>query len=227
MALIDFQTALGRLVRAPDGDDPMRGLELDERDQTSLAALTGSAGFCVTVAIQRSWCEGRAAKAAHLTLSLLTEEHRNRLLEEWTNSGAGTSSFFEAEGDAFLEFLRSRLDDPSQALTICRIERATIRASGRAECFVKPDLSRLDDTEWVVRSDRFAAILHCDTPPHLVLFAPGLERLWRAASREEADLGEGLSAPVMVRELLQAAGCDRQSLGALIDAGAVEFARMP
>jgi hypothetical protein len=227
MALIDFQTALGRLVRTPDGGDPLRGLCLDERDQASLAAVTGSAGFRVTVAIQRSWCEGRAAKAAHLTLSLLNEEHRRRLLAEWTNSGAGTSSFFDAEGDAFLEFLCSRLDDPSQALTICRIERATIRASQRAESFVRPDWSRLGEAEWVVRSDRFAAVIHCDTWPHLLLFGPGLENLWRAASREEADLWARLPAPVMVRELLQTTGCDRQSLGALMDAGAVEFAKMP
>jgi len=227
MALIDFQTALGRLVRTPVGGDPLRGLCLDKRDQASLAALTGSAGLGVTVAIQRSWCEGRAAKAAQLTLSLLNEEHRRRLLTEWTSSGAGTNSFFEVEGDAFLEFLCSRLDSPSQALTMCRIERATIRASQGTEGFVRPDWSRLGETEWVVRSDRFAAVVHCDTWPHFLLFGPGLENLWRAASPEEADLWARLPAPVMVRELLQTAGCGRQSLGSLMDAGAVEFAKMP
>lgn len=129
MALIDFQIALGRLMRAPDGGDPLRQLNLDNRERASLAALKVSAGFCVTVAIQRSWCEGRAAKAAHLTLSFLDEPRRKRLLEEWANSGAGTSSFFEAEGDAFLEFLSKRIDNPSEALSICQIERATLRAS--------------------------------------------------------------------------------------------------
>src|SRR5205085_224331 len=106
-----------RLVRAPDGGDPLRGLNLTDREQSSLAALAHSSGFRATVAIQRSWCEGRAAKAAYLTLSLLDETHRQQLLAEWTNSGAGTSSFVDVEGDAFLEFLGSRLNDPSPALT--------------------------------------------------------------------------------------------------------------
>jgi hypothetical protein len=222
MALIDFQTALGRLVRAPDGGDPLRRLSLDNRERSSIAALTGSAGFRVTVAIQRSWCEGRAAKAAHLTLSLVHEHQRKRLIEEWTASGAGTSSFFEAEGDAFLEFLSARLDDPSQALSMCRIELATLRASERAGSFVKPDLSRLDDPECVVRASRFSALVHCDTEPHLVLFGPGLDGLWRPASREEAELWARLSAAVAVRELLQA-GYERGAMEALLDAGAMEY----
>ena len=222
MALIDFQTALGRLVRAPDGGDPLRRLSLDDRERLSIAALTGSAGFRVTVAIQRSWCEGRASRAAHLTLSLVNEEQRKRLLEEWTRTGAGTSSFFDAEGDAFLEFLSARLDDRSLALSMCRIERATLRASEGAGSFVKPALSRLGDPECVVRACRFASLVLCDTEPHLVLFAPGLDGLWRPASREEADLWARLSAPVAVRDLL-VAGYEQGAMEALLEAGAMEY----
>jgi hypothetical protein len=220
MALADFQTALGRLVRAPDGGDPLRGLSLTGREQSSLAALARTSGFRATVAIQRSWCEGRAAKTAYLTLSLLEETHRKRLLEEWTNSGAGTSSFVEVEGDAFLEFLGARLDDPSLALTICRIERATLRANQGAQSFATPELSRLADTAWVVRSDRFAAVIACDTDPEFLLFGPGLDGLWRPASREEAALWDRLSKPVLVRNIAEW----RSALEPLMEAGGVEFA---
>ncbi len=223
MALIDFQIALGRFMRACDADDPLRRLTLDDRERASLTALKESAGFRVTVAIQRSWCEGRAAKAAHLTLSLLDERRRKRLLHEWADSGSGTSSFYEAEANSFLDYLSKRLDDPSEALTVCRIEHATLRASAAAEHFVKPDNSRVDDPECVVRAADCAALVHCDTEPRYILFGPGLDGLWRPASQEEANLWAGVSAAVSVSELLRTTPHERRTIEALLDAGAIEF----
>jgi|ERR1700686_5145414 len=118
MALIDFQTALGRLVRVRDGKDPLRGLNLDTGERSYIEALTESAGFRFSVSIQRSWCIGRAAKSAHLTLSILSDDEGRRLLDAWINSGAGTQSFSDAEADSFLDFIIGHLINPSHELTV-------------------------------------------------------------------------------------------------------------
>src|SRR5579871_5357901 len=92
MALRDFQTALGRMIQARRAEDPLQGLALTPEERARLTALTASVGFHFTVSIQRSWCTGRAAMSAHLTLSLLPEDQRTRLLEESTPSPSSNSS---------------------------------------------------------------------------------------------------------------------------------------
>lgn len=73
-----------------------------------------------------------------------------------------------------------------------------------------------------MRTGRSGALVHCDTEPRLILFGPGLDRLWRPASREEASLWARLSDPVAVSEL-RAAGYERGAIEALLDAGALEY----
>jgi len=116
-----------------------------------------------------------------------------------------------------------RLDYPSEALTICRIGQATLRASAAAGHFVKPDKSRVDDPECVVRAADCAALVHRDAEPRYILFGPGLDGLWRPASQEKANLWTGVSAPVSVSELLRTATHERRTIEALLDAGAIEF----
>src|SRR5262249_11856823 len=144
MALRDFQTALGRLVRAHDGRDPLRSLCLDERERSSIETLSQSAGFRFTVDVQRSWCVGRTMNAGTLTLSILADDVRRPLLEAWTNHGGGTSSFFAGESDALFDFIAARLHDPSHELTVCKFEQATLRANERAAVFIAPELGQLD-----------------------------------------------------------------------------------
>ena len=145
MAFLDVQTALGRLVRVPDGLDPLRTLQLDESERVSLKRIAQSAGYRFTVGVQRSWCVGRAARAGYLTLSTFPVALRSALLDEWVNSGGGTSSFFAAEGDALLDFIANRLPDPSHELTLCRLEQATLRANDGAIDFRAPDAALIDN----------------------------------------------------------------------------------
>src|ERR1044072_3065804 len=94
MGLIEFQTVLGRMLREQNRDDHLRGVSLDDGESCYLQDLRETSEFRFYASVQRSWCVTRATKAAHLTLSLLPQEERERLLDEWIDSGSGTQSFF-------------------------------------------------------------------------------------------------------------------------------------
>ena len=79
MLLLQHQIALGQCLRASNADQfpslaawqksGIDGAELDE-----LYDLVHSSGFRFTRRGQRSWCEGRTAEMARLTLSILSHE---------------------------------------------------------------------------------------------------------------------------------------------------------
>jgi hypothetical protein len=182
--------------------------------------------------------------AGYLTLSILPHELRRRLLDEWTSSGGGTSSFFAAEADGLLDFIARRLPYPSHELTACRLEQATLRANDAAALFTPPDLARLDAARCVLRRGRSAGIVffhgrpdqildalleHSPLPPVSpqptpVLFGPGLDRLCRPASLNDVDLWEELAAPVAFVDLLTKT-FRRDAIEAMLHAGAIEYAR--
>ena len=242
MGLLDIQTALGRLVRAPDGRDPFRSLHLDASERAALGALTRSPGFQFTVGVQRSWCVARTMNGGSLTLSILPEDLRRTLLDEWTNAGGGTSSFFAAEADRLLDFIARRLPYPSHELTACRLEQATLRANDAAALFTPPGSARLNAARCVLRRGRHAGIVffhgepeqildalleHNPLPPvspHAtpILFGPGLDRLCRPAELSEVELWEELTAPVAFVELLTNHS-RRDAVEAMLRAGAIEY----
>jgi hypothetical protein len=244
MAFLDVQTALGRLVRAPDGLDPLRALQLDESERASLERIAQSAGYRFTVGVQRSWCVGRAARAGYLTLSTFPAAVRSALLDEWVNSGGGTSSFFAAEADALLDFIANRLPDPSHELTLCRLEQATLRANDGAIDFRAPDPALIDNPRYLLRRGRRAGIAKFYGEPHYImtallqnqplppvshqpeltmLFGPGLDRLCRPASQNELALWETLTAPLDSLSLVEE-GHRREDIAALFITGVVEHA---
>jgi hypothetical protein len=243
MTLLDFQTALGRLVRAPDGSDPLRSLRLTEHERSRLDSLTRSAGYRFTVEVQRSWCVGRATSAGYLTLSILPTDLRARLLDEWTNSGGGTSSFFAAEAEALLDFIATHLPNPSHELTACRLEQATLRANEGVAAFSAPDSVGLDRSPCLLGRGRHAGIANFHGEPHPVvsallahkplppvsseagvtmLFAPGLDRLCRPASEAETDLWQALTGSLELTELLRR-GHHREDVAAMLQCGALEY----
>jgi hypothetical protein len=242
MALLDFETALGRLVRAPNAPASLRSLDLDDGEISCLEALKASSGFRFTVEVQRSWCVGRAERAAPLTLSVLPKELRRRLLDQWTETGGGTSSFFAIEGENFLDFIASHLSNPSHELTACRFEQATLRANEQAIGFTSPD-DLLLAPGCAVRRGSYAGMVAFHGEPHAIidalvkhqalppvsadvttiLFGPGLDRLCRVASPREVALWERLSAPVPFTSLLRE-GHNRNDLARMLRAGIVELA---
>lgn len=242
MGLLDFETALGRLVRAPNAPASLSSLGLDEGETSCLETLKASAGFRFTIEVQRSWCVGRAAQAAPVTLSILPQGLRRRLLDQWTAGGGGTFSFFSVEGEAFLEFIASRLPNPSHELTACRFEQATLRSNDKAIGFTPPDPNLLFAPACALRRGCYAGMAafhgepyviieallkHQELPPltadaTTLLFGPGLDRLCRVASPREVALWQKLNVPVRYTSLLRE-GHDRNELVAMLQAGIVEF----
>jgi hypothetical protein len=238
MSLIDFQTALGRMLREQNRDDHLRGVSLAEDESRYLESLRGTDEFRFYAGVQRSWCVARATKAAHLTLSLLPQEERERLLDEWVDSGSGAQSFFGVEAEAFLDFIGSRLSDRPCELTVCQFERATLRASEGANVFVAPDPASLQSPDSCLRRGRYAALVRFKADPDqlvqspladlfsanlIMLFSPALSQLWREPSAKEVDLWDALDSPNPVRTLLDQ-GHSIEMLKTLLNEGAIEYA---
>jgi hypothetical protein len=243
MALVDFQTALGRLVGVQNGTDPFRGLNLDTGETLNIQALQETAGFVFCRSIQRSWCIGRAAKSAQLTLSLLQENERQELLDEWIDSGAGTQSFYDAQAESFLDFISRRLVNPSHQLSVCQLEQATLRAGEGINHFAAPDLAALRDPDCMVRRGRYAALVEFYAEPNQVMlsvqkheplpplssevtalfFGPGVEQLCYAPAPDEVDLWHQLELAQPVRAFLSQ-GYARETLEKLLSPGMIEYA---
>lgn len=244
MTLAAFQAALGHLVRSGEsGCWDQSALSASER--VLLQDLAESAGLRLTSAIQRSWCEGRAAKAARLTLSMLPPAERRELVAEWVAAGGGTNSFPATETERFCDFIAERLPDPSHALTVCRLEQATMRAALASETYVPADSdTELDPDRALVAgrgaglvpffasaSDVLGALRDAGTWPPCgpvqawLLFAPGLDGLARPASEPETLLWRCLTDAGAVGEpvkTLVAAGFESEVIRAFLRIGAAE-----
>ena len=237
MALIDFQTVLGRMLRDQNGHDHLRGVSLDERESRYIENLRETSEFRFYASVQRSWCIARATKAAFLTLSLLPQEERERLLDEWVDSGSGNHSFFAVEADAFLDFIGARLSDRPRELIVSQFERATLRASNGAEVFVSPDPAALQKPECGLRRGSYASLVRFEADPgdlpgslaelfsagQIVMFGPGLPQLWQEPSADEVDLWETLQSPTPVRTL-STQGQSIETLERLLHDGVIEYA---
>jgi hypothetical protein len=239
MALVDYQTVLGRMLREQHRDDHRRGVSLDDSESQYIENLRDATEFRFYASVQRSWCIARATKAAHLTLSLLPPEEREQLLDEWVDSGAGAQSFFGVEADLFLDFLGKRLASRPRELTVSQFERATLRASNGANIFVPPDISALQKPDCLLRRGSYAALVRFSKDLNvvqnheplaelfsaglIVLFSPGLPQLWHEPSTEEVDLWEALDHPASVRTLLSR-GHSGETLKELLSQGAIEYA---
>lgn len=247
MPLLEHQIALGQCLRAR-GADPFASLAvlqetgLDRAELAELTYLVHSPGFRFTRRGQRSWCEGRAGEMAQLTLSILSADKRQQLVNEWVDAGGGTAFDPATEAEAFLEFIAVRLTDRSHAMTVCRMEQAAYRAGEAALRFRRRDPSHLDHRDAVLCAGKGAALVRFFTEPHrlfaaieakaplpplsdkcfLVLFAPGLPTLLRAANHEEAAIWEKLARPTAMR-LLSGDPVTRSAVTALFTSGALDI----
>src|SRR6185369_14671436 len=165
MGLIEYQTVLGRMLREQNRADHLRGVSLEDSESRYLENLRDTSEFRFYESVQRSWCIARATKAAHLTLSLLPQEERERLLDEWVDTGSGAQSFFFVEAESFLSFLGERLSDRPREFTVCQFERATLRASNGANVFVAPDPALLQRPHSCLRRGSYAALVRFEAEP--------------------------------------------------------------
>jgi len=243
MALIEFQTGLGRLLREQRSRDPLHGISLDANEKRYFETLQETAGFRFCVSIQRSWCIARAAKSAYFTLSLLPDLERQVLLNEWVDVGAGTNSFFDAEGESFLSFISQRLTDPSHELSVCQFEQATFKASNGASSYTLPDVSGLANDDCHLRQGRYASLvrLYLDpslliesmqtrkplpplsSDPVILMFSPGLPQLCNTPAPEEIAVWEALDEPATVKTLLSL-NVSSATLARLLRQGTIDYA---
>ena len=226
MSLHSFQTALGRLVRArqADGDAHkiVARLPLDDAERGAFEVLLAGRGLDFTREVQRSWCKGRARNAAYLTLSMLDEGERQRLLDEWVEAGGGIGSFFAGEALAFLDFLALHLHGRTHMLAICRMEQAVQRANAAepdVQAYVAEDLR---ESTRIARAPRASLVefhaepeqlLHAvqtgtalppqSQEPIALLFGPDLAGLFERADRAEVALWQRLATPASWGELLR------------------------
>jgi hypothetical protein len=245
VSLLAHQLVLGRCLQASNLDaalgDAGRDVVIDGDALAELRELVNDPGFGFTRHVQRSWCVGRTAAVARLTLSLLTTDERRRVVDDWVDAGGGKALDLASEAAAFLRFLASRLTDPSHALSVCRMEEAAYRASAAAATFSPPDPRLLDDPSAMLRVGTASAVVRflaeprrlfgamaADEPlpplgkegfPHL--FAPGLPALRRSATTTEASLWERLVLPASLKSLRRE-GCSRRLILHMLGIGAIE-----
>ena len=175
-----------------------------------------------------------------LTLSILSTEQRRQLVNDWVDAGGGVAFDPASEAEAFLEFVAGRLNDPSHAMTVCRVEQAAYRAGGAALWFRLPEPSALDHPGAVLCAGKDAALVRFFAEPQrlfasiaakaplpplsdkcfLVLFAPGLPMLCRDANNEGAAIWGKLAHPIPVEQLFD---FTKPAIGALFRIGAVEL----
>ena len=74
-----------------------------------------------------------------------------QLVDDWVTRGGGVALDPFSEAEDFFDFAAARLEDPSHALTICRMEQAALRAGDAALTFTAPDRRVVDDAgPWFV-----------------------------------------------------------------------------
>ncbi len=226
MSLHSFQTTLGRLVRARQADGALHKivahLPLDDGECAAFAMLLDGRGLAFTREVQRSWCKGRARNAAYLTLSMLAEAERQRLLDEWVEAGGGVASFFAGEATAFLDFLALHLHGRKHALSICRMEQAVHRANACDTALPTAIAEDLGDTTLLARTPCASLVEFYAEPevllravqggtalppeqdkPIALLFGPELAELFERADVLEAALWQRLAMPASWDALLQ------------------------
>ena len=227
--------------RTTDASHPCRSLSLASMEREGLDAPPEGAGFRFTAAVQRSWCARRTVNAGLLALSILRDETRRRLLDEWINSGAGTSSLFASEADALLDVIARQLPDPSPELSLCRLEQLALRANDKASSFKAPDRALFGPRRRVGRAPHAGVVLFsgeldlilsgmlrrkpmpaASPDPTALLVAPGLQPLCRIASAHERELWERLAIPAAA-SVLVADGCSREVIEAMLQIGALEY----
>jgi hypothetical protein len=254
MSLLGLQAALGQLVRSPalraravaEGEQAFDGFEVAASRRAWLARLARTPGFQFTCSIQRSWCELRARSAARLTVTALSPALRQEIIAGWLARGGGTSSFFLTETVAFLEFVATWLEPGSHLESICRMEQAAHRVSAAGPSFVAGRVS----SDELLRNARLvqhpaAALVVFRAPPDAVLaaalsgtplppptevvyplvFAPGLPRLCRTATRLEASVFDACAPGMAAEDVLALDRSAGEALTELLRIGALEAGR--
>jgi hypothetical protein len=217
--LAAFQQALAGAVS---------GRVISFMEQAILGDIALSPGLDFTAEVRRSWCKGRASKAAYLTLSILPHAERRDLVTAWVNGGGGREAFAHNEADAFLAFIASVLPNPSHALVMCHLERALNAARLRSLEFVPPCLDNIVETSALRRAED-AAVIELFAPLEMLVAAidgknplPPVGRVAQSTLIVAPGV-QGLSRPIIPAER---ALWDKAGSSVTVDNSCLEMARI-
>jgi hypothetical protein len=188
----------------------MDSYALEVPQRACFEALIHGSGFRFTSRVQHSWCTRRAVNEGLLTLSVLRDDLRHRLLADWAQSP-----------DNLLDFIARQLPDPSAELGVCRFEQLAMRAHRAAADFKAPDRALFDPRRMLIRGGN--AGLAVFEEGRSLLVAPGMTALCRPASPYEKRIWARLAMRCRLAALLEE-GLPRQTLEGMLRIGAVEYA---
>jgi hypothetical protein len=163
------------------------------------SALEHCCGFRFPTSVQHSWHERRAVNEGLLTLSILREDVRLRLLAAWMKTGEG-----------LLEFIAGQLPESSAELAVCHFERLYRTAYNQANTFAAPDPARFGPQEVVQRAPCAGVVCLRQEPSVLV-------------AQPEMSIWDRVIGPTRIRDLIQE-GYERPWIASLLQIGALEYA---
>jgi hypothetical protein len=182
---------------------------LGEAERTCFDALQQSSGFRFSMSVQHAWCARRAVNEGLLTLSVLRDDVRLRLLGAWMSSR-----------DTLLDFIARELPDPSAELAVCRFEQLIQLANSCAPAFTSSPRPVFDAQRSLRRTLHAGLVTFRDEPALLV--APGFRALCRVATTHEKLLWARLATPVKAAVLLEQ-GFPRGAIEGLLRVGALDY----
>ena len=89
--------------------------------------------------VRQSWRQGWTMISGPAILTLVPDTEQQRLIAEYVGEGGTWPVASSAENATLLDFLASRLPNPSHALSLCRMGVALSRAALGTESFVEPE----------------------------------------------------------------------------------------
>ncbi|MFL5347963.1 MAG: hypothetical protein ACJ8AT_24490 [Hyalangium sp.] len=244
MALRDWQNALGQLVEArasgrdlPPVLETLDGLELEEKDRAWLRRVAGTPGFELTAYVPRWWRHTRVMRSARFTLAALRES-REEVLRTYLRATPCTTLFFVSEGLSFLEYVIRTTALP-HVRAVAEFEQALWAL--RREASSAPSSPQVLSSEDVLAPHPAATLVTFDASPeallgalltgsplpqepaepHPVLVAPGLPRMWRPATSEEARAFAACAPSATAGALTALPDVSPEVLSALLAAGAL------
>jgi|GEM_PF-744311 len=250
MSLADLQTALGTMVVTrgsaarlePGLLDSFGGLNLTAEERAWLNQVAHSPGFEVTCKIQRWWRELRLRQTLPLTLALLEPEKCAELLNAYLDTHPSLSLFYIPEALGFLDFVTQTAPAVAHLGAIAKFERAMLLATedAAAPSSQTSEAAELLPAQRITRHPA-ASIVGFSAPPAAllgallfdqplpapqeqifpVLVAPGLPRLWRPATPDEALLFACCQPSATVELLLATVDGNARLLETLLSAGAL------
>ena len=218
-------------------------LSLSGDEMTWLSDLKKSPGFQVTCRIQRFWRLTKLRATAVLTLAAVKDSEE--LLQNYIDQTPCTSLFFITEAVGFLDYIAARSATDPHVADVAAFERALLLARNQSMSCARSDSAGVSRRSFQrIKVAPGAALVEFSAPPEVllgallagallpeaqserypILVAPGLERIWRPATRDEQRIFEACRRGASLDEPVLNARDGMRILDELLRVGALSLA---